>query len=380
MNGGARTQLLELFNVYTGTPDSIGALLTKSTARARAADPLVVATASEIVLYPGGGRPPELEGYRLSTRGFKELTAVSHLGPALASVVMLKEMRKPWRGVAERLLEAARAARTASTIELWRDQIAVSAYVGREEAIAKMSRYACTVSERFLERALANPAYAAAASLRANVLDGPSPDLPVPLNRVMVATFFLVGMDIAHRIIRWFDRLDLPWERTMVLVAGQAGRPTAGATVESNSVAGVIEAASRGRLPNEHLFVAPHAPALAGGEDRIREAAALETRYRHIYAAVEATIDLGGVMFDGYPRFKRLDRQPGPAVPGIVSQKPRISSPDDWFGLITRLRFVLEDPRQMLSGAVTDYASDQLVSNGNDPRCLVVPGLDGEAY
>ena len=41
---------------------------------------------------------------------------------------------------------------------------------------------------------------------------------------------------------------------------------------------------------------------------------------------------------------------------------------------------VLEDPRQLLSGAVTDYASQQLVDNDNDPRRVVVPGLDGEPY
>ena len=48
--------------------------------------------------------------------------------------------------------------------------------------------------------------------------------------------------------------------------------------------------------------------------------------------------------------------------------------------MVTRLRVVLEDPRQLLSGAVTDYASQQLVDHDNRPQDVVVPGLDHEPY
>jgi hypothetical protein len=41
---------------------------------------------------------------------------------------------------------------------------------------------------------------------------------------------------------------------------------------------------------------------------------------------------------------------------------------------------VLEDPRQLLSGAVTDVAAAQLVEHANKPDAVRVPGLDGEAY
>ena len=53
-----------------------------------------------------------------------------------------------------------------------------------------------------------------------------------------------------------------------------------------------------------------------------------------------------------------------------VGELPAVSAPDDWFALTTRLRVVLEDPRQLLSGAVTDYASQQLV----DARQRPAPG------
>jgi hypothetical protein len=87
-------------------------------------------------------------------------------------------------------------------------------------------------------------------------------------------------------------------------------------------------------------------------------------------------------MFDGFPRFLPPSSVPESVSPGTawVHEKPAIEGPDDWFALTTRLRVVLEDPRQLLSGAVTDYAARQLVENDNEPLAITVPGLDGEPY
>jgi hypothetical protein len=378
-------ELLELFTTYTGGPAGIGAHFAHVAARAVADDPLIVATGSDLALYPGNGRPPTVEGFRLSTRGFKELAGVSHLGPALATLARMRELDPAglWRPDAAALLDATRTARAANSVELWRDRIAVTAFAGRESAIAAMIDYSCRLTERVLERALAEPAYLTAANLRRDYLEGPAAELPVPFNRVMVATFFLTGLDTAHRVIAWFDGLDLPWERAMVIIAGRQGRPTSGVTLESNSVAGLIRTAARGRLPTEHLLIAPHAPVfpLVEGTD-LDAVVALEHEYRRLFASLRAMSDLGGRMFDAYPRYAPLPRGSVHARPGTasVSELPVVTGPDDWFALTTRLRVVLEDPRQLLSGAVTDVAAAQLVEHANKPDAVRVPGLDGEAY
>jgi hypothetical protein len=370
---------------YTASPTSIGAHLAAASARQNTDDPLIVATGTDIALYLGGGQPPVVEGFRVSTRGFKELAAVSHLGPALATLVRLRELgdANGWRQDAERLLSATKAARAANSTELWRDRIAVRAFHGREAAIAAMVDYSCRLTERFLQRSLDDPGYLNTSTLQEDYLEGPADELPVPFNRIMIATFFLTGMDVAHRLISWFDDLELPWERAMVIIAGRAGRPTAGVTRESNSVAGVINTASRGRLPAHRLLIAPHAPVfpLFDGTD-LEPTAALEGDYRRMFASLQATSELGAQMFDSYPRF-----HPNPdedvrvhAESRTVHAKPAIDGPDDWLALTTRLRVVMEDPRQLLSGAVTDYASRQLAGNGNDPAALTVPGLDREPY
>lgn len=378
-------ELLELFETYTGSPTSIGAHLGRAAALASAADPLIVATGSDIALYPGRGAPPTVQGFRLSTRGFKELAGVSHLGPALATLVMMKELDEAgrWRSDTERLLDATRAARGANSADLWREEIAAEAFAGREEAIAAMVDYSCRLTERVLQRALDRPSSLTDATLQRHYLEGPADGLPVPFNRVMVATFFLVGMDLSHRLIAWFDGLDLPWEQVMVIIAGRQGRPTAGVSQESNSVAGVVHATSRGRLPVERLLIAPHAPVFPMYDGtNAEQVGALEQTYREMWSSLLAMSKLGARMFGRYPGFRPRPIVYGSIEPGTtwVHEKPPVNGPHDWIALTTRLRVVMEDPRQLLSGAVTDYASRQLIDNANDPAAVTVPGLDGEPY
>jgi hypothetical protein len=171
----------------------------------------------------------------------------------------------------------------------------------------------------------------------------------------------------------------------MVIFAGRVGRPTAGVTQESHSIAGVVRAVSRGRLAPERVFIAPHAPVFPPYNPADQDTApvqALEAGYRRLWAGLRATSELADGMFAGYPRFapraaERVTIGPGAAS---VHAKPALKGPDDWFGLVTRLRVVMEDPTQLLSGAVTDYASAELVAHANDPSAVIVPGLDGEPY
>jgi hypothetical protein len=390
-------ELVALFTTYTAGPDSIGAHLAQAAVSATEHDPLLVVTGTDLVLYPGRGKSPLIEPYRLATRGFKELAAVSHLGPAVATLARLRELTGDddvveaaadgWRADAARLLDATTAARAANSPSLWRDHLAVRAFAGREDAIAAMIDYSCALTAQFMRRALADPDYLTMASVRRDFLEGPpgDGDLPVPFNRVMIATFYLTGMDIAHRLIGWLEALGVDWPRAMVIFAGQAGRPTAGVTQESHSIAGVVRAVSGGLLAPERVFIAPHAPVLPphdpAGNDTAT-ASALEPGYRRLWAGLRATSELAGGMFDGYPRFAVPSTGQPLIGPGTTSVggKPAVQGPDDWFSLVTRLRVVMEDPTQLLSGAVTDYASAELVAHRNDPAAVIVPGLDGEPY
>jgi hypothetical protein len=108
----------------------------------------------------------------------------------------------------------------------------------------------------------------------------------------------------------------------------------------------------------------------------------LEPVYREMWSSLAAISELGARMFDQYPGFRPegIDRRHVDSDSRWVHQKPAIRGAEDWFALTTRLRVVMEDPRQLLSGAVTDYASQQLIDHGNEPLAIAVPGLDGESY
>lgn len=381
-------ELLRLFETYTAGPRSIGANLAALTGAATAADPLIVATSSDIVLFPGNGREPEVQGFRLSTRGFKELAGISHHGPAVASILQMR-LAEPegtlWRHEAERLLAATRTAREANSMALWRDVIAVPAYRGREQRIAELVHYSCVLTERYLQRVLERPELFTAADLREHYLEatGSAVGATVPMNAVMIATFFLVGMDISHRVIAWFDRHAIDWQRAMALVVGRQGRPTAGVTWTSNSVCAMVLGASRHALSLDRLFIAPHAPDLQiGATPDMAAVRAYETPMRQLWAHTRTVSELGPLMYEGYPRYEAASttRPRLHADTQAVAEMPAIAGPDDWRALVTRLRVVLEDPRQLLSGCVTDYAVDQLQAHGNDPRRITVPGLDNVLY
>ncbi|QIY69229.1 DUF5624 domain-containing protein [Streptomyces sp. RLB1-33] len=386
MAANESSELVDLFTTYTAGPTSIGSTLTRTAAADTADAPLIVATGTDFALYPGAGKPPTVEGFRFSTKGFKELAGVSHLGPALATLVQLREKyaAPSWRADTERLLTQVRRSRETNSAELWRDTIAVETYRGREQAIADMADYTFAVTDRFLSAALEDESRLNAATLRTEYLEKGSAEGHGTVNHMMIATFFLTGLDISRRIISWFREQEIDWSRAMVVIAGKQGRPTAGVTWNTSSVATMLLGASGYRLPLERLYMAPHAPTFITPLDGdLTEVAALEQPLRQIWSNTRATVELGDLMFPHLPRYA-----PGRlAVPDItdpsvteISEMPVIHGADDWRAMTTRLRMVLEDPRQLLSGSVTDFAVSQLVAADNDPAEVTVPGLDNVIY
>ena len=388
MASTASPELVRLFETYTGHPESLAAQLAALKTQEVRNDPLIVATGTDIVIFPGAGRDPEVQGFRLSTRGFKELAGISHLPPAISSLVQMRALDasgRIWRREATRLLQATQQARAANSVDLWREVIAVEAYVGREQKIADMVDYACTVTERYLHLVLEDERLLTPEQHRVDYLEGRGRDIGavVPMNAVMVATFFLVGMDISHRIIRWFKQHEIDWSRAMVLITGRAGRTTAGVTITTNSVCATVIGCSDYRLPLDRIYIAPHAPSISvTAPVEVAAVRAFEEPMRQLWAYTRTMSQLGPLMFDGYPRYWPAGAEPAvmTAETTEVSEMPAIESPTDWRALTTRLRVVLEDPRQLLSGCVTDYAVRQLTEHDNDPAQVVVPGLDGVAY
>jgi len=109
-------ELLELYHTYTAHSESVAAHFNAAAAGAAAENPFVVVTGTDIAVFRGGGATPIVERIRTGTRGFKELAAVSHLGPAVAAVMAMKQFDPDglWRADAERLIVRCESARRRS--------------------------------------------------------------------------------------------------------------------------------------------------------------------------------------------------------------------------------------------------------------------------
>lgn len=378
----------QLFKLYTGDSDSVGSHLTQTAERGSAVGALVVASGTDVAVFPGGGRPPAIESFRLHTRGFVELAAISHLGPAVAALIQMRELDpggSPWRADARRLIDKLREVRAANTEELWRDHIAVAAWAGRIHKIIDLVDYACAVTSNYLQAGLADEFRLTFEHLRANYLETTEPGSPpIPFNHVMIATFCLTALDISHRVSLWLRGQALDWKRLMVLIAGQPGRATAGLTWSSNNMCHLLTRASEGRLAPERLYIVPRAPdlALSGDDndgDRWRQ---LEQRYRTLWFNTYANVELAGRMFEGYPpyRFATPRGQAVDRATEAVSELPAVASAQDMFALVSRLRFVLEDPRQLISNCVADVMIDQLFVHDSRLEKVEISGFSNVAY
>jgi len=157
MTYSPHTEFSKLYKIYTSDPEGMGQHLTARMAKLSDDDPLLVVTGSDAVLFPGSGRPPVVESFRKSTRGFIELASVSHLGTAVAWAVRLRELADPvWRTDAARLIDQIDRTRRINSEKFWREEIAVPALAGYESKIADMIDYTCAVTRTFLVAGLAD--------------------------------------------------------------------------------------------------------------------------------------------------------------------------------------------------------------------------------
>jgi len=367
----------DLFFAFTGgRPESIGAQLTQTMVSQREQSPLLVSTASDIAYFPGGHSEPSIESFRKSTRGFIELTAVSHLPLAVCYVAHMRELlpeKEAWRAQLQGLIEHAVATRRANTVEMWRDKVALRAFQGHERKLYGLVEYALTACIDYMQRACNDPSLLDFEPLQRQFIDADRDWLPVSMNDVMFATFALAYVDIAYRIGGWLREKAIDWDRAMVLVSGQSGRPTAGVTWSSNNMCNLIWKSSDQRLAPERIFVAPHAPGFS--VDHLPNAEALrglEQTYRDIWCQTRASVDVARKMFETYEAFVFR--------PNEAEMLPTIKSLGDHAACVARLRRIMEDPQQLLSNCVADYIVDELHRCNYRPEDVQIPGFTNVDY
>ncbi|GGP33972.1 DUF5624 domain-containing protein [Saccharothrix coeruleofusca] len=376
---------MRLFEMFTSAPDSIGQNLQRRLGEAHADAPLLLATGTDLVLFPGGGRPPTSVDFRKGTKGFFEITAVSHLGLAIPYLARLRELGDfGCKTAARELIEQCRVVQDFNSVSYWRDEVAVTAWRGREEKITDLVDYTCATTADYLGRAIENPKLLNFEHMRANLLEGDGPDaVPVPFNDMMAATFALSALDSVHRSLKWLHEQSIDWARLMVIVTGGAGRPSAGLTWQSNNLCPLLYEASGHQLDPARLIIAPTAPAIGPEQLADREVCArAEAQYRTFWYGCLSSVEMSRLMWPDYPAFqKRIDQAPVvDADTEVVEAMPRVRSVHDKRAIVTRLRYVMEDPGAQIATAGVQFVLDQLSANGNRPELVELPGFTHTTY
>jgi hypothetical protein len=370
---------VQLFDLYTST-GGIGDHLSQLVARENASAPLIVVTGSDILFFDGDGGPPVVHPFRLDTKGFTELAGISHLGPVLGSLVMMAQAGGTlWPADVERLVSQLQAVQAANTVAFWKG-LGVSVWATHQGAIHRMVAYACDLSLTFLAGFRADPSKRTFDALVTDFLEVQSERFPVPFDHVMIATFCLTALSGVSGSLAFLRGLTIDWARALVIFAGQTGGPTAALTRCTNQLQDVLFIASRGAVEQDRVYTNPFAK-VPGASTKPTDWPSIEAQLRGFWATTYARIQLAGRMFPQYPRFVPGECPSTAVTPATrsVSAPPRLTTAEDIFSFVARLRFVMEDPTQLLSGSVASYVLGQLAL-GKQPVDVAIPGLTGVAY
>lgn len=310
-------------------------------------------------------------------KGMLELAGISHLGPALASLVMMKEngsdqLTENINLLRTVVVEAAARNKKANWVQLnpvfKTYDAAMETLIG--EGLDLVSGYLGLIAEEKMPLSYE--------TLRDNVLN---PTSGPAFNDVMIATFALANLADHYQVLKWLDcvveNADVIPEM-VVMVAGSGGRATAGLTLETNSCCNRLEAwaNSKGHSLSNRIFLAPIAPqftvtspapscSATTATPSARPSAPLgwpdiSAKVLNMWWQTKVAVKLSAEMFPGFPPQIPLDQNPQPPISEFISH----------------LRYALQNPTQELASCTSGFMLHALLKNGTDPNGIWIPGMN----
>jgi hypothetical protein len=268
-------QFMDLFFDFSGSeePDyplgqpTLGQMLTQTEIAKRAAEPsgaLVMMFGSDIDVYDANnGALLEHQQFRADrTNGFFEMTAISHIGPALAYLARIKangDARWKPRLASLQTHIAQVPMLNARATDHWLDQLNRPAWNPHKAQIRAMIDYACACSFDYIGALGSGDAFTVT-GVNDDFFQATSARFPIPFNNVMVATFMLDALQGAADVHAALDPLKLDWARAMVLVSSRAGANVSSWLTEgTNWLVYFLQAVSGFTLPGERIKIVPYA-------------------------------------------------------------------------------------------------------------------------
>jgi len=356
-------------------PDSIGAMLGSTMQIESGAGPLVLATDTNLYVYDADSRAKLADAsFRLAPNsGFVELTALSHVGPAVAYLAKLKELGRPgWRETLDRLITHIREVRAvnAATEDHWLDRMAQPAFGPNTDAIKALFDYGCWMAGSYLVSVREKDGDGfTTASVGTDFLAASGGDYPIPFNNVMVGTFILAALTGQYAIHEAIEQAEIDWRDARVVIRAVPGTNyTSSLTKGTQALFPLIHNLSGQAFDEDRILIVPFADIrpTVGAETMSEDDFGYYTAF--IWQQAYSRRQIAPVAFPGVETIFLPDRA---ALPGDYG----VTGPDDIDDFMIRMKHSFADPREALSNTVAFWIAGELFAKDWDPARLDLPGV-----
>ena len=379
----APAEFMNLFFDFTGSeePDypagqpTLGQMVTQSAkgSAGGAPGPLVLVVGSDIYVYDtAGGARLGAERFRADrASGFYELTAISHIGPALAHLAQIKangDARWQARLASLRTHTAQVRALNRRASDNWLDRLNQPAWSAHKAQIRSMVDYACGRTLSYID-SLGNGDRFTTAGVNDDFFNGTSAEYPIPFVNVMIGTFMLEALRGAADVQGALARLKLDWPHAMVLVSSRAGsNVSSGLTEGTNWLVLFLKAVSGFSLPDDRIKIVPYAEVRPSLGQAQLAPADLTYYVQRVWGPLYYRKVISDQVFAGIPTIYLPDRPP---LPGdyFVTQAGAIDQ------FMIRMKHSLRDAREMLSNTVAFWMVRELANKNWDAGAVDIPGV-----
>jgi Domain of unknown function (DUF5624) len=381
----APTEFMDLFFDFTGANEpgypagqpTLGQMLTQAAianAPAGAAPgPLVLVVGSEIYVYDSsnGARLGEQQFRADPSSGFYEMTAISHIGPALAYLAQIKaNVDARWKARLASLRTHTTQVRALNqrATDNWLDLLNQPAWSAHKAQIRDMVDYACARTLNYID-SLGDGDGFTVTNVNDVFFNGTSAEYPIPFVNVMIGTFMLEALRGAADVRDALARLKLDWSHAMVLVSSRAGtNVSSGLTEGTNWLVFFLKAASAFTLPDDRIKIVPYAEVRPSLGQAQLAPADLAYYVQRVWGPLFYRKVVSDQVFASIPTIYLPDRPP---LPGdyFVTKAGAIDQ------FMIRMKHSLRDAREMLSNTVAFWMVQELANKNWDASAADIPGV-----
>ncbi|MBL97169.1 MAG: hypothetical protein CMF52_05065 [Legionellales bacterium] len=376
-----RPEFMQLYNDFVAyskdTEDpSIGQALIQTLASqaptTQSKGAMVLVMNSNMYIYDSNGKKLLEEAFHAEPNtGFYEMTAISHLGPAISYLLAIKNYGGDWKSLMVKLQGKIQAVQAVNNDKKnpWLQSVDAKAWKPYLSQIQAMSTYGLAMTNAFLGDVLSGKIEFTEKTVNDTFLSG-NAQYPIPFNNVMVGTFMLTTLTSMYDIYSKIEKLNLDWKNTKVILRFLAGSNyTAGLTLENNWLAYYLISASNNTLPSSRIYIIPFAEIRDSLTKDQLTAGDFDYYANQLWGSVDARTGIAKKMYPSIPSMYIPRRA---AIPGDYNY----SKNHDIDDFIVRLKFSLETSTEMLSNSTAFWMAGELADKKWDYKKVDIPGLN----